>query len=192
MLGQIKWELDALQRRFPDLTVAQLKPENLKPFFERGEPSLKTYNNRRGLVGTFLKFAFQQNWILANPTERMPHFRIAHRRGSAVTLNAGQCAELMAEVEAVADGVLVPYFALCLFAGIRPSVRDGEISKLKACDINLDTAAGAISESHLALTATVPGISPEKFEECVADAKANCPISKLYNTNITVESSLHA
>lgn len=42
MLGQIKWELDALQRRFPDLTVAQLKPENLKPFFERGEPSLKT------------------------------------------------------------------------------------------------------------------------------------------------------
>ena len=60
------------------------------------------------------------------------------------------------------------------------------------CEINLDTAAGAISESHLALTATVPGISAEKFEECVADAKANCPISKLYNTNITVESVLQA
>ena len=27
------------------------------------------------------------------------------------------------------------------------------------CEINLDTAAGAISESHLALPATVPGLS---------------------------------
>jgi integrase len=141
MLGQIKWELDALQRRFPSQTVAQLKADCLKPFFERGRPSLKTYNNRRGLVGTFLKFAFQQDWIVANPVEKMPHFRIAHRRGSAVTLTAARCAELMAEVETVTDGLLVPYFALCLFAGIRPSVRDGEISKLKARDINLETGA---------------------------------------------------
>jgi hypothetical protein len=27
-------------------------------------------------------------------------------------------------------GYLIPYFALCLFAGLRPSVRDGEIRKL--------------------------------------------------------------
>lgn len=60
------------------------------------------------------------------------------------------------------------------------------------CDINLDTSIGAISESHLTLNATVPGIPQDKFEECVADAKANCPISKLYNTNITVESVLNA
>ena len=58
------------------------------------------------------------------------------------------------------------------------------------CDITLDTAKGEISLSHLTLTAVVPGITAEKFEECVADAKANCPISKLYNTEITVESAL--
>ena len=58
------------------------------------------------------------------------------------------------------------------------------------CTITLDPAAGAITESHLSVTASVPGISKEKFEEAVTDAKANCPISKLLNTNITHEATL--
>ena len=58
------------------------------------------------------------------------------------------------------------------------------------CEITLDPAAGAISESHLIVTAKIPGISPEQFETAVADAKANCPISKLLNTNITHEAVL--
>ncbi len=58
------------------------------------------------------------------------------------------------------------------------------------CEITLDPAAGAITESHLTVSAKVPGIGAEKFEECVADAKANCPISKLLNTNITHEATL--
>ncbi len=51
------------------------------------------------------------------------------------------------------------------------------------CTITL--ADGAITASHLELSAKIPGISAEQFEAAVADAKANCPISKLYNTNIT-------
>jgi osmotically inducible protein OsmC len=58
------------------------------------------------------------------------------------------------------------------------------------CTITLDPAAGAISGSHLEVKATVPGIDAAKFAECAADAKANCPISKLLNTNITMEASL--
>jgi lipoyl-dependent peroxiredoxin len=56
------------------------------------------------------------------------------------------------------------------------------------CTITLDN--GAITESHLEVTAKVPGIDNAKFDECVADAKANCPISKLLNTNITHEATL--
>ena len=58
------------------------------------------------------------------------------------------------------------------------------------CEITLDPAAGAITESHLIVSAKVPGISKEQFEAAVADAKANCPISKLLNTNITHEAVL--
>ncbi|MBD2703736.1 OsmC family protein [Spirosoma sp. BT702] len=58
------------------------------------------------------------------------------------------------------------------------------------CTITLDTDSGSISESHLVVTASVPGIDQEKFQELVDDAEANCPISKLFNTKITVEASL--
>jgi lipoyl-dependent peroxiredoxin len=56
------------------------------------------------------------------------------------------------------------------------------------CDITLDN--GAITESNLDVKATIPGINAEQFNAAVADAKANCPISKLYNTNITHQAVL--
>lgn len=57
-----------------------------------------------------------------------------------------------------------------------------------SCTITLED--GTITSSHLNLKGKVPGISKEKFEACAADAKANCPISKLLSTNITLESTL--
>jgi len=58
------------------------------------------------------------------------------------------------------------------------------------CEITLDPAAGAITESHLTIAAKVPGINQEQFDAAVADAKTNCPISKLLNANITHEAVL--
>ncbi|MEO6537882.1 MAG: OsmC family peroxiredoxin [Ferruginibacter sp.] len=56
------------------------------------------------------------------------------------------------------------------------------------CDITLTD--GAITESHLNVKATVPGITQEQFNTSLADAKENCIISKLYKTNITHEAVL--
>ena len=56
------------------------------------------------------------------------------------------------------------------------------------CSIVLEN--GAITGSELEVKATVPGIDNAKFQEVVADAKANCIISKLLNTNITLNASL--
>lgn len=58
------------------------------------------------------------------------------------------------------------------------------------CDINFDVEKGEITESHLTVTATVPGIDKAKFDEMVADAEKNCPISKLLNTSISVTATL--
>ncbi|MFD2518730.1 OsmC family protein [Salinimicrobium flavum] len=48
-----------------------------------------------------------------------------------------------------------------------------------------------VSKSHLILKAKVPGISQEKFDELVKDAKENCPISKLLKAEITIETTLN-
>jgi len=49
---------------------------------------------------------------------------------------------------------------------------------------------GSITSSNIVLNAKVPGIDAAKFKECADDAKANCPISKLLNTNISLEANL--
>jgi osmotically inducible protein OsmC len=56
------------------------------------------------------------------------------------------------------------------------------------CTVNLEN--GAITSSHLVLKAKVPGISKEVFDASVKDAELNCPISKLFKTEISVEASL--
>lgn len=56
------------------------------------------------------------------------------------------------------------------------------------CDITFEN--GAVTKSHLTVNATVPGISADKFQECVKDAEQNCPISKLLDTEISSEATL--
>lgn len=56
------------------------------------------------------------------------------------------------------------------------------------CAISLE--GGVITKSELTVKAKVPGISAEQFQECAADAKANCPVSKAYNCEITLDASL--
>jgi osmotically inducible protein OsmC len=55
-------------------------------------------------------------------------------------------------------------------------------------EITLDN--GAITQSSLTLKAKIPGITQAQFKEAAEDAKLNCPISKLLNTNITLDASL--
>lgn len=50
---------------------------------------------------------------------------------------------------------------------------------------------GSIVASNLTLTAKVEGIDNAKFDELVKDAEANCPISKLLNTKISVQYTLN-
>ena len=49
---------------------------------------------------------------------------------------------------------------------------------------------GAITEVQLTTKVKAEGIDQAKFDELVADAKLNCPISKLLNTTITLSSTL--
>jgi len=56
------------------------------------------------------------------------------------------------------------------------------------CTITLDN--GAITESHLEVSAKVPGATTLSFAAAAEEAKLNCPVSKLLNTNITMTATL--
>ena len=48
----------------------------------------------------------------------------------------------------------------------------------------------AITAVHLTLTAKIPGADKAKFDELTAKAKAGCPVSKVLNAKITLDSTL--
>ena len=144
-LARIGWDLKRLDEHFPKRSVAELTLPAIVAFLEKGRPGMKTYNNRRGIVSTFFKFAFHRGSIAENPMPKVPHYRIRRKRGSAVTLSTAQAAELMEHFETFEGGRWIPYFALCLFAGIRPGVPDGEITKIRPDDVNLETGIISIS-----------------------------------------------
>jgi osmotically inducible protein OsmC len=56
------------------------------------------------------------------------------------------------------------------------------------CTVTLE--GGAVTGSHLEVKAKVPKCKAAAFAEYAADAKANCPISKLLNTEITMDAQL--
>ncbi|MGA2149374.1 MAG: OsmC family protein [Bryobacteraceae bacterium] len=60
------------------------------------------------------------------------------------------------------------------------------------CTISLEQKEGgfAITESHLELKATIPGATEDAFRKATAAAKAGCPVSKLFHTNITLNATL--
>ena len=47
-----------------------------------------------------------------------------------------------------------------------------------------------ITSSHLTLSAKIPGADQATFEQLAGKAKANCPVSKLFKAEITLEAKL--
>ena len=57
-----------------------------------------------------------------------------------------------------------------------------------SCTITLDN--GVITTSDLVLKAKVDGISDEEFQKIATGAKSNCPVSKAYNLEMSLQASL--
>ena len=148
----IRKELKRFDAAFSDALLGEITSAGINEFLEGREISLKTWNNRRGYLNTFFRFCQDRDWRIENPIDKVTHHRIRGRRGTAETLTASQAEELMRFVEPYdgltesqrgngakgKPGILVNYFVLCLFAGIRPDPRDGEIGKLRHHHIDFD------------------------------------------------------
>ncbi len=60
------------------------------------------------------------------------------------------------------------------------------------CTISLKAEGDgfAIKRSHLELKAKIPGASQEAFNRAANNAKEGCPVSKLFDTEITLNAQL--
>jgi osmotically inducible protein OsmC len=61
-------------------------------------------------------------------------------------------------------------------------------------EVTLEEVEGgfAVTSVHLTLKARIPGADPATFEQLAQKAKAGCPVSKLFKTDITLSATLVA
>lgn len=137
-LRDYKATLEALTAAFPGHSVDSVKSDDLASYLAGRGVGKKRFNNLRGDLNAFFRFcaASPRKWTLENPVTPIAKFKIS--RGIPEIITPEKASELMAFAETFKGGLrsplpagcLVPYFALALFAGLRPSVPNGEIWKL--------------------------------------------------------------
>jgi len=77
------------------------------------------------------------------------------------------------------------------FALAREGLTEGTLETTAKVKLDEDGDGFTITRSDLSLTATVPGIGQDRFAAIAADAKANCPVSKLLKAEIGFEFTLN-
>ncbi|MBK1877961.1 tyrosine-type recombinase/integrase [Pelagicoccus mobilis] len=128
-IKQLRSSLSRFADVTKDLLIHEIKLQHLQDYIDRQSWKPKTQNNFRADIHSFFEWckAKPREWIKDNPASDLPKFKI--ERGIPHILDFKQSKDLMHYV-AWKDAEMVPYFALALFAGIRPQYPTGELGKI--------------------------------------------------------------
>jgi hypothetical protein len=133
-LIQLKSTLGQFERFTDNGHVHEVTAETVERFLQSlrakngtDKASRKTWNNYRADIHLFLEWCREKprRYVSANPVADVKRFKID--RDHVSVLNEDQCQKLMEHVAEFKEGRLVRFFAIALFAGVRPG---GELEKL--------------------------------------------------------------
>lgn len=128
-IKQLKSTLTQFTKAVPKQLLHEISIADLEDYIKSKSWSPKTQNNFRADLHSFFEWCIlkPRQWLSENPASDLPKFKI--ERGIPQILSFKQSKELM-EYVAEKDAGMVPYFALALFAGIRPQYLGGELGKI--------------------------------------------------------------
>ena len=82
-------------------------------------------------------------------------------------------------------------FSMALSAELgKASITPESIHTTATITMDKTDAGWTVTESHLDVTAKIPGVDPAKFTAAANAAKAGCPISRLLKANVTMDAKL--
>lgn len=127
---QLESSLSRFSKFIGGRKLHEINLEDLQQYMQKHKWARKTRNNVRADLHNFFEWcrAKPRVWIIDNPAHDLPKFKF--ERGIPEILDVKTCRDLMKHVNKLDGGELAPYFALALFAGIRPQFPDGELGKL--------------------------------------------------------------
>ncbi len=152
VLTDYRRDLEKLRAAFPTKCVHEISTADIQQFLGNRGFGKKRFNNFRGTLAAFFSWCKSplRGWTRENPVAPVQAFKITRGLPEIISVTTAQ--QLMEYLESYTGdgrdlpaGCMVPYFALCLFAGIRPCPLRGEISKMaklsdlgKAIDLSLN------------------------------------------------------
>jgi integrase len=136
-----KIRLNVFKNTVPNSRVADVTPDFIENQF-LAKLTVTDKDTVRRAVSRFFSWCIKQKWAAVNPCHAVETPKAAG--GAPKILSVEQCKALLRAAEGHKGGKLVPYVALCLFAGIRPN---GEAQRLSWAQINLTDGEIRVDES---------------------------------------------
>src|ERR1051325_4997320 len=105
----------------PKMRVADVTPDTIDTYLGKRAVSPKSKDNDRRAVSRFFSWCIERprRWSTMNPCREI---RIARGDDAPpAVLSLKECKALLRKAESFEQGRLVPYVAVCLFGGLRPS-----------------------------------------------------------------------
>lgn len=135
-----------------NIVLSDITPDFIDGFLNqtRASVSAVTRDNDRRAISRFFSWCIERprRWLVVNPARRENRGRRPEMPPPCV-LSIGDCKALLRAAEAHKDGMLAPYTAVCLFAGLRPE----EAKRLTWQQVNLKDKEIRL-ESHQTKTKT--------------------------------------
>ena len=103
--------------------VSSLTKKKITEYLNDHFTSAKTYQNYRGVISHFIKWCVEEGYLSHDVSRKVTSYAnlVKGQRGLAETLSPHECENLLRYVEEKDNGVFVPYLALTMFCGVRPS-----------------------------------------------------------------------
>lgn len=114
------------KREHPD----RITGEDIETFLSRwNSDSPKTWNESRAHLVSVFRLAVRRGWLVVSPLAQIDRRPPLKHRPPPVVLEPMAALELMRWLQKNAPEWVL-YFAFCLFAGLRPDIREGEAHRL--------------------------------------------------------------
>jgi len=139
-LRDYKFKVGKFVSRFGERWTHEISTVEIEEWMDSHEWAGKSRKQYRGTVRTLFRFAKKRGYIQADPTEGLLTVKVKQRLPSILTPKQTQ--DLLNGTRAYGGGLMLPYFAIGAFAGLRPE----ELRRLTWDAIDFE--AGEIYVSH--------------------------------------------
>jgi len=117
------------QKDFGQIRMKEITHDTIESYLEGKDLNNQTKKNLLNYLGQFFNWAIKKSYHHENPTKKV---EITVQNGVPKFFKVSECVEIMKRAK---DHDMSSYFALCLFAGIRPN----EVERMTWANVDLDT-----------------------------------------------------